>query len=152
VKHVLHPHDKNIVEDLFSSWSTNYQLEEKKILKTIRDVIHTYANRGNVIILGQGGVAITKDINQSLHVKIIAPLDWRAEQLSDKMGISFNEARKRAAEYDHRRTLCIDHFMGRATDYSIFDLILNASTLSNTEIVMEILNMLELRSMIKVAH
>ena len=152
VKRFLHPHDRNVVEDLLSSLTINFQVEQKKIMKTIRDVIYAYANLGNVIILGQGGVAITKNIRQSLHVKIIGPLDWRASQLSEKMGISFNEARKRAVDHDHRRTLCIDHFMGRPTDYSIFDLILNASTLSVNEITNEILNMLEIRKMAKVPH
>ena len=139
VMNVLHPHDRNLVEELFASLSTQYKVGEEKIHKTIRDIIMNYAVKGNVVILGQAGVAIARDVPRSLHVKLIAPLEWRAERLSRKLGISRSEAEERALEHDHRRDLCIDHFMGYKAGYEIFDLILNASTFSTDQMVREIL-------------
>jgi len=152
IENVLHPQDRTFLEDLFSSLNTNYQVDEHKIDQTIRGVITDYAIQGNIVIVGQGGIAITKNIKKSLHIKIIAPLEWRAEQLSRKMNISFNNARKKAEEHDHRRALCIDHFMGRTTDYTIFDILFNASTLSSNEIVNEILNFAEMRNLIEIKN
>jgi len=150
VQHVLHPHDRNLVEELFTSFSTRFRVDEQKIHNTIKEVIMNYAIQGNVVILGQGGVAITKDIDRSLHVKLIAPLDWRVRRLSQKLDISEKEAKEKANEYDHRRTLCIDHFMESKTDYGVFDIILNTSTLTTNQITEEILHAAGLKELVGV--
>jgi len=147
VQEVLHPNAKNIVEELFSSFSTKSHTNETKIQQTIRDIINAYAQRGNVIILGQGGVSITKNIYRSLHVKLIAPLEWRIQQISHREGISSIEANEKITIMDRKRIQCIDQFMGMKTDHEIFDVILNTSTLNTHQIVGEILHAAELKEL-----
>ena len=138
VEHAMSPHEKNFIEDIFTSFSTERHVNENKIHENVRDVILAYANRGNIVVVGQGGVAITRHIRKSLHVKVIAPMDWRVEQIRASRKVSAKEAESLAREQDKRRDLCIRNLLKHSFDHSIFDLVLNRSTLSEPEIVDQI--------------
>ena len=51
----------------------DYYKSDLKIRTTIAKVIRKFANEGNAIIVGRGGVAITRDIPLSLHIFLEAP-------------------------------------------------------------------------------
>ena len=148
IKYVFQYEKKTVFDDILSSQSRKYYKSDRKIRKTVAQVIRNIASEGNVVIIGRGGVAITKDIERSLHVKLEAPLEWRALRISEKYCISLEQAKKRALEIDKKREEFRNYFHGTGSDYTRFDVRYNAMSLSPDDIVCSIIQLLKSRNFI----
>ena len=148
IEYVFRYEKKSFFDDILSSQSKKYYKSDRKIRMTIARVISNIASEGNVIIVGRGGVAITREIERSLHVKLEAPIEWRAIRISEKYGMDEKEARKLAAEIDKKRMEFRDYFHGKGTDYTRFDVRYNCMTLSIEDITESIISLLQVRKFI----
>ncbi len=148
IKYVFQYEKKTVFDDILSSHSRKYYKSDRKIRKTVAQVIRNIASEGNVVIIGRGGVAITKDIERSLHIKLEAPLEWRALRASEKYCISVEQAKKRAVEIDKKRLEFRNYFHGTGSDYTCFDVRYNCMTLSLDDIVCSIVSLLQSRKFI----
>ncbi|MCB1176808.1 MAG: cytidylate kinase family protein, partial [Leptospiraceae bacterium] len=77
IQEILQNKPKGVFEELFLSFSDINLPSDVQIRKTIARIIRTVALHGNVVVLGRGGVVITRDIKKSVHVHLHAPLDYR---------------------------------------------------------------------------
>jgi len=136
---------KSFFENLALFFSNEYYPSDTKIKNTIAKFIHDEAEVGNVVIVGRAGEAMTKDIKQSFHVKLEAPMDWRAELVSQEEGISVSEARKLCVEQDKRRAQYRDFFEKGRPDIDFFDLRINAKSMKDEEIIDLLLSVAEAR-------
>lgn len=148
IEYVFKYEKKSIIDEIISSQSSKYYKSEKKIRNTIGEVVRSIAEKGNVVIVGRGGVAITKEIPKSYHIKLEAPLEWRSLIVSEKYNLDFNKAREYAIKMDKQREDFRSYFYGRDNDYTAFDVKFNCMTLTNTEIAEAIVTLIELRSFI----
>jgi cytidylate kinase len=148
IKYVFQYEKKTIFDDILSSQSRKYYKSDRKIRKTVAQVIRNIASEGNVVIVGRGGVAITKDIERSLHVKLEAPIEWRVLRVSEKYCISLEQARKRALEIDKKREEFRNYFQGTGSDYTRFDVKYNCMSLSLNDIVYSIVYLLKSRKFV----
>ena len=101
-----------------------------------------------MIIVGRGGVSITRDITNSLHIKFQAPLEWRINDVSKKQMISLAEARKKIQLVDTQRALIREFFEGKKVDNGAFDLIFNYMTLDEDDIIATIIRLMESKNLI----
>lgn len=147
LKHIFNAEEKSIMDDVLASFSSNYK-SNIRIKKTIQDVIRTIAQKGYVIIVGRGGVAITHDCPGSLHVRLQAPVDWRIQEVADHSKVTKSVARKMIMETDNKRTSLIEIFLGHKLENSLFDIILNCKSQPNEDIVKTIIFMMEQKNMI----
>lgn len=148
IKYVFRFEKKTFFDDIISSQSKRYYKSDRKIRSTIAGVIRNIASEGNVIIVGRGGVAITHDIEKSLHIKLEAPLKWRALRVREKFCMTEKEAAKLSIETDKKRMEFRDYFHGKGTDYTRFDVRYNCMTLSIDDITNNIINLLKSRNFI----
>jgi len=148
IQHVFDYKSRGILEDLLLAQSKDYYKSDQKIRTTIAKVIRKFANEGNAVIVGRGGVAITRDIPKSMHVFLEAPLEWRTIRVAEKMDCSIEQARNHAQNIDKKRTLFRDYFQGKGTDYTRFDIKLNCMTLDTQAIVDIIVGALKAKSML----
>ncbi|MBN2482184.1 MAG: cytidylate kinase-like family protein [Bacteroidales bacterium] len=148
IKYVFAYEHKGALDSVLSSHLNKYYKSDKKIRNTIAKVIRNMANEGNVIIVGRGGVAITRDIPDSLHIMLEAPLEWRAARIAENYNISLQEARKSAIDVDKKRKEFREYFQGKGTDYTCFDTTFNCMTLSIEEIVKITCKIAEIRKLI----
>lgn len=148
IRHIFDYKSRGVLEDLLLAQSKDFYQSDLKIRTTIAKVIRNFANKGNAIIVGRGGVAITRDIPKSIHIFLEAPLEWRAMRVAEKNDFSIDQARSYALNIDKKRSHFRDFFQGKGTDYSRFDIKFNCMTLSVEEIVEIILGALKTRSMI----
>ena len=148
IEYVFRYEKKNFFDDILTSQSRKYYKSDRKIRMTIARVITNIASEGNVIIVGRGGVAITRKIERSLHVKLEAPIEWRAARITEKYQINEKEARKLATEIDKKRMEFRDYFHGKGTDYSRFDVRYNCMTLSIDDITGSIISLLQARKFV----
>nr|WP_321408306.1 cytidylate kinase-like family protein [uncultured Carboxylicivirga sp.] len=126
---------KNFFENLALFFSSSYYPGDAKIKNTIAKFLHDEAEEGNVVIVGRAAEAITKNIKQSFHVKLEAPLEWRAELVAKEEKISLSDAKKECIEQDKRRANFRDYFENGRPDIDFFDLKINAMTMSDDDIV-----------------
>jgi len=148
IKYVFDYEHKGLLDDVISAQFSKYYKSDKKIRKTISKVIRNMAEEGNVIIVGRGGVAITRDIPRSIHIMLEAPLEWRVARIAENYNISIQEAKKSALDIDNKRREFREYFKGKETDYTWFDLNLNCMTLSIEEIVSVLVHVAEIRKIV----
>src|SRR6056297_1206223 len=96
IEHIFKYKNRNMLEDMLLAQSKDYYQSDLKIRTTIAKVIRNFATYGNAIIVGRGGVAITRDIPKSLHIMLEAPLEWRAVRTASKHDITLEQARNYA--------------------------------------------------------
>jgi cytidylate kinase len=72
------------------------------------------AQRGNVVLVGRGTGQLLADHPGTLHIRLVAPLEWRAQRMARKEGWSQEQARARCAEQDRTRERFSRYFFGDA--------------------------------------
>ena len=148
VREVANKEHDGVVDDIVKSLSQKDYPGDIKIKKTIGEVIRSFAEHGHAIIVGRGGVSITKDIPNSLHIKIQAPLEWRINDVSKKQMITLSEAKKKIAHIDAQRALIREYFEGSKIDNNAFDVIFNYLTLDEEDIIAAIIKLMESRDLV----
>jgi len=148
VREVINNEQDGIVDDIILSLSHREYPGDIKIKRTIRDVIRSFAEHGHVIIVGRGGVSITRDIQYSLHVRIQAPLEWRINQVGKEQMMSLSDARKKIIHVDTQRSQLRKYYDRHNRGGDNFDVVFNYLTLDEEDIVSSIVSIMESRDMI----
>ena len=148
LEYVFNAGKKSMAKELIDSFSQKYYKSDRKIRKTIKDVIYNIGHEGNAIIIGRAGVAITRKIPNSLHVRLIAPLNWRAERAAAQHNVDVAEMEKTAMKIDEKRWELIQDFSKNPVDDSTFDLLLNCQRLKIDQIVEIIIGAMKSKAMI----
>ena len=148
IKYVFDYEQKSIIDDILAAHSSKYYKSDRKIRNTVARVVRNMAYEGHVIIIGRGGVAITRDIPKSLHINFEAPLEWRALRVSEKYDMTIDKAARYALDVDKKRKHFREFFEGKNTDYTRFDLTFNCMTLSVDEIASIVVKAVEARKLI----
>ena len=112
-----------------------------QIFKKCAESIFQLASNGRVILIGRASALITSKLTGGLHVRIIAPLDWRIKQVAafENIGL-LEDARKRVEKMDKERGKYARDFLGKnLKDPANYDLMLNQQTLGVEGVVKLIL-------------
>ncbi|NOQ28386.1 MAG: hypothetical protein GQ564_23735 [Bacteroidales bacterium] len=139
---------RSTVDEVLEALSSKYYKSERKIRNTIKEVIRSIGEQGRVIIVGMAGSVILQDIPKSLHVKLIAPMDYRIEGVRRRHEISKTEARKLIDDMDKKRSLLRREFAGKDIHNVDYDIIFNCEKLKIEDIVSLIAKAAEDREMI----
>ncbi|HOT14488.1 MAG TPA: cytidylate kinase-like family protein [Bacteroidales bacterium] len=147
IKYVFEYEKKSALEDFFGSFGQYYQ-SDKKIRATIGRVIREIGENGHAIIVGRGGIAITRDIADSLHINLVAPLEWRTVRISQRYDLTLENARQTCIDIDKKRAEFRDFFQGKNNDYTSPDLTINCMSFTVDEIVKILVKTVETRKLI----
>jgi cytidylate kinase len=126
---------RGFFENVALFFSDEFYPSDVKIKNTIARFIYNAGSEGNVIIVGRAAESITKNFEKSFHIKLQAPIEWRAKQISKEKGISPSDARKEAFEMDKRRNQFRRYFEKERPDIDFFDVFFNCATMSDEEII-----------------
>lgn len=148
IEYVFESKEKSTWDDVFAAMSNKYYKSDKQIKKTIADVVQVMAKRGNCVIIGRGGVILTQDIEKALHLKLQAPLEWRATQLQKNHGGSLKEMKNYAQTVDDKRETFRNFFNKKPLESSHFDLIFNAMRLDDNIIINTTIEVLQAKKII----
>ncbi len=138
LKHFFEGETYKFLGDIVVSFSKTYTSGDV-IKKTVSKVVKTYADVGNVIIVGRAGFAITQNIEKSLHIKLIAPINWRAKSLASRLSISEADAKIKINEIDKKRDSFAKMFSPSGNDSTQFHVVFNREKMTTDEIVNQIL-------------
>src|ERR1035437_6461336 len=129
--------EKSAIHEVLVSLSSKYYHSDLKVRHTVINVIRGIAERGHIIFIGRGAVGVTRNIENSLHVRLVAPLDWRIDQFAARYNMTHDKAAAFIKESDPRRTKLIECFGGK-NENTQYDVIYNTATLSQDEIAAQI--------------
>ncbi|NJO91899.1 MAG: cytidylate kinase-like family protein [Chloroflexia bacterium] len=148
ILHVFEGEKKGLVESIILSSSEKYYASDTKIKKKIIEIVRSFAEQGQMIIIGLGSVAITRDIKKSFHIRLHAPFEWRVEQAAKKRSRTIEEMKKYAASIDQKRDKLRDSFVSKGAPEELFDITFNMMTMSHDEIIDTIVSLMKKRKLI----
>ena len=134
----------NDMSEMIMAFSGSF-VSDSSVKKAIRDVVLSIAREGHAVIIGRGGVAITRDMTNALHIRLVAPLYWRVENVMRKKSMIIEKAEEYVVETDEKRNKMIVSFLDKkplSIDY-LFDSTLNRSSFSIDQLSALILDMYE---------
>jgi cytidylate kinase len=149
LKNVIDDKNRGMMDQIVSALSTHSHKSDQKIMKTVQDVIRQFANNGKVIIIGRGGASICHDIRHSLHVRLVAPKDWRIAEIARRLDFSKAYATEYVKKRDEERELLVTKLLGKKPDSLAYDVELNRSRFSEKELADAIINLAKIKGLIK---
>jgi cytidylate kinase len=127
--------ERSTFDEILSAFSEKRYKSDKKISKTLIDLISTFANDGYCIIVGRAGHIIARNIKKSLLVKLTAPIDWRTRQIMEKNNLNMREAIAFIEKTEKERHNLRKHIAGENAKEDEFDLTINLSRMNITEVI-----------------
>lgn len=109
---------------------------ELGVFRRVMETMRALARAGHVVLVGLGGALMTRDMPRGLHVRILAPFEWRVANLARNDGLNHGEARERVKLLDRDREAFVTRFWPQVKNMQEFyHLTLNASLLSEEQMV-----------------
>lgn len=142
VQHLLNAEDKGNLEEILLAFGEDKYKSYQSVRNTVRDLIIKFAHEGNRIIIGRAGAIITSELSGGLHVRLVAPLQWRIKSIGQQKQLSEKEAKLFVEEMDVKRNRLFKVFCGKDLSNNYFDLIYNNARFSDEEIAHSILMVL----------
>ena len=78
-------------------------LDEDVFVQLTREVVNKLAEQGNLVLLGRGCQALLSGRTNVLHVRVVAPLDYRIDVAVRRDGCSKETAKSKILEIDQMR-------------------------------------------------
>lgn len=127
--------ERGIFDDILAAFTEKRFKSERKINKTLIDLIASFASDGHCIIVGRAGHIIAQDIEKSLFIKLIAPYEWRVKQIMEKDNVNMREAMDFIEKTEKERQNFVKHIGGENSTDIKFDLIINLAKLNITQMI-----------------
>ncbi len=143
--------DRNAFDDILSAFSEKRFKSDRKIRKTLVDLISSFANDGYCIIVGRAGHIITHDIEKSLFIKLTAPHEWRVKQIMEKNKLKLREAVDFIEKTEKERDNLRKHISENKDEEDEFDLTINLSRMNIDDTLSLIRFTAQIRSLLETA-
>jgi cytidylate kinase len=131
VARIFRQSDRTAVDEFLAAFGEKRYKSDRKIKKTVCDVIRNFAIEGFCIIVGRGGNAIAADIRNSIHIRLVAPLEYRVNSIMLKNRINREGAIEFVRKVEKERLAYRHAVEGTPTrDPEIFDITFNRATFS----------------------
>lgn len=130
LRSILKEGDRSLFDDILTAFSEKRFKSDKKIAKSMVEMVRSFAVEGNCIIVGRAGHIIARDIEKSLMIKLTAPMEWRVRQIMEKNNLNVRQAMEFIEKTEKERENFRRHFSGNEEKMEEFDLVFNLSRLS----------------------
>ncbi|MCK5729603.1 MAG: cytidylate kinase-like family protein [Draconibacterium sp.] len=137
----------NKVAKSFSD-ETIYDLNDTRLIKTLKGIICRLATEGRNIIVGRSAGVILKDVPDKLNIRLEAPREWRINRVMQLKECSQLDATKYIINMDNKRDSFIEKVNGRKAENNDFDVIFNYSMIEDDQIVDAVINILRSKKII----
>ncbi|WP_346858267.1 cytidylate kinase-like family protein [uncultured Draconibacterium sp.] len=135
VRQTLKKSDHYTFEQILKAFNDKRYKSEEKIVKTVKEVVRTLAIDGYKIIVGRASHLITKDIERSLHIRLIAPLDYRVNTIMNNNNLNRNEALLFIEKVEKERIAFRKALKEDKLREELFDLTINRASFTDEQIL-----------------
>lgn len=148
VEYIFDFEKRSQVDDFFLSMTSKQYQSDWKVREAVENVVRAFAIKGHAIIVGRAGAQITRDFEKALHVRLVAPFEWRVKHVMEKYQTSEKLAHKKVKEMDNNRKKLIEMFSKKADCHYCYDVYYNVSSLTGDQIISDIIHMMQLKKLI----
>lgn len=135
VQRILRQSDRYVFNEILDAFSNKKYKSEKKIIKTVNDVIRTFAMEGFCIIVGRAGHIIAHDVKNALHLRLVAPLEYRIKTIMENNQLNREEALHFIEKVEKER-LGFRKSIGRVEyEEDMFDMFLNRASFDDEKTI-----------------
>lgn len=109
--------------------------EETKVFSHMRNVMKDFAKRGNCLLVGRGAVFAAQDLPNCIHLRLVAPYEFRVQKIMRVHDMSRADAEGFIAQHQQQRDDFIKRFAeDRLDDPLHYHLVINNARLDVDEI------------------
>lgn len=149
IQRIFNDDKRGAIDEILNAISDKYYQSDRKILKTIDKVILDFAMYGNVVIIGRGGMSVTRHLPLGVHVRLFAPLEWRLQRLIETSQCqTLNEAKTISKQMDFKRNALLKSKTKSENFEDDFDVFYNCKYLNEEEISEAIIHLLQVKKLI----
>lgn len=146
LKFEYHSEIEDMMEEMIVG-TTPQDVVNKKIFQ----LMHTLAAFGKVILVGRGGVCLTRGMPRGIHVRLVAPLEARIKRMEDLLELPYKKAKEFVAEQDKSRARFMKAYFNRNIDDPLlYQVTWNTGVVSMDEIAHSVVHMIEKTSLERV--
>jgi cytidylate kinase len=135
----LDERDQGIIEEIVDEFISPKPIDQSDYLTHLREILLTLGHQGDVVIVGRGAHYLLP-AQFGLRVRLIAPVDVRAQRIAARENISLQSARTAIKSSDAERArLARRDYRSNVSDPLASDLTINTADLSledTTDIVL----------------
>lgn len=113
---------------IFAMFLDNSHAEETEVFPHLRSVIRGFAQRGNCILVGGGAVFVAQDLENCIHLRLVAPYEFRVQKIMQSHSLNAPDAEKYIDLHQKQR----DDFLGRFADGRVADPLLYHLQINNS--------------------
>jgi len=135
VRNTMKQSDKYSFSEILKAFNDKNYKSERKITKTVIDTILKFATEGYCIIVGRDGHMITKDIEKSLHIRLIAPLDYRVKNIMENNQLTRIKAIEFINRVEKEREAFRKSIRPGFMQDELFDITINLEAFSDDEVL-----------------
>jgi len=131
VNKLLKQSERYTLDEILNTFSYKQFVSDRKIINTVVDVIHSFAVDGFCIIVGRAGHVIAGDIQNALHLKFIAPLEYRIRNIMENNFLDHTQAVEFINRVENERAALrkLVSKDGEKEDLYSYDMIINTANL-----------------------
>jgi hypothetical protein len=109
---------------------------EDEVFQRMVSVIRGICEKGHAVVVGRGACKIAQDLGNGFHIRIVAPLSWRARQVASFYQLSEEDAVRRIRLFDAEREAFFRRYFDEDIENpNLYDMVLNQGSLSMDLIV-----------------
>ncbi|KAF0238029.1 MAG: hypothetical protein FD181_1425 [Prolixibacteraceae bacterium] len=149
VRKTVKQSEKFTFSEILKAFNDKNFKSEQKITKTIIDTILKFATEGYCIIVGRDGHMIAKDIEKSLHIRMVAPMEYRVKNIMQNNQLSRLKAIEFINQVENERQSFRDSIRPKWMKEELFDITLNLESFSDDEVLQIIRCAVEKKKLLK---
>jgi len=116
---------------IFAMFLDGSHAEETEVFTHMRKVLRGFARRGNCVLVGRGAVFVTQDLPKCIHLRLVAPHDFRVGKIMKSHNMNQREAEKYIILHQQQRDDFVRRFAdGQIEDPLLYHLVINNQRLS----------------------
>ena len=135
VRKTVKQSEKYTFSEILKAFNDKNFKSEQKITKTIIDTILKFATEGYYVIVGRDGHMIAKDIEKSLHIRLVAPMDYRVKNIMVNNNLSKLKAIEFINRVEKERQAFRDSIRPKYMKEELFDITINLEAFSDDEVL-----------------
>ncbi|MDD2380882.1 MAG: cytidylate kinase-like family protein [Mariniphaga sp.] len=135
VRRVFKHSDTYTLNDILNAFSNRKFKSERKVIKTVKEVIHSFAEEGFCIIVGRAAHIIAHDIDNAIHIRLFAPTGYRIKTIMDNNHLNYEEAMEFINKVEKERKTFRKALRDQVDDNDFFDLCINRASFQDEEVI-----------------
>ena len=120
--------DSHTFNDILNAFGTKKFKSERKVIKTVNEVIRSFAEEGFCIIIGRAGHIIAHDIKNALHLRMLAPWEYRIKTIMHNNHFNREEAIEFISKVEKERKTFRKAILKDSPENDMFDLCINRAS------------------------